>query len=263
MMASRRNFLARLIGAATAGGIAAPAIATSHARRISQGDLNGAIESHALWLADRSRGARAAFPDCDLSGLDFHGGQDALVDLRGSDFTNADLSGVTGNLVSFRRSSLHYARLSGSRLIEPGFIDASLRGAICEDVVWGRNDRLPAGPAHAGATFGAAMFNCDAGQANFRRARIRGHFCQTGFVAASLIDADFSYSAFSGSFSQQTSFFGADLTRARFDHAELAYTRFSQATLAGTDFRKARIGPRVKLPEELLRQIMTAQGAFR
>lgn len=262
MIANRRNFVARLIGAAAAGAIPAPAIAGSHARRISQGELDGAIKLHALWLEDRGRGARAAFPDCDLSGLDFHGGQDALVDLRGSDFTNADLSGITGSLVNFRRASLHYARLSASQLIEPAFIDASLRGAICDGIVWGWDETPPAGTANAAVPGGAVMFNCDAGHADFKHARIRGQFLETSFVAASLVGTDFSHSNFMGSHLQQTSFFRADLTRARFAHTELAYTRFTEATLADADFGHARIGPRVKLPEEIVLKAIASHGAF-
>jgi uncharacterized protein YjbI with pentapeptide repeats len=250
MTISRRNFLARLTGAATAGAMSAPATANARSRRISQGDLDGAIEKHALWLEDRDRGTRAAFPDCDLSGLNFHCETNALVNLRGADFANADLSGVTGNLVSFRRASLHYARLSGSRFTEPGFIDASLRGAICDNVVWGWNVR----PSEIDATIepgaGAVMFNCDAGKADFKQARIRGHFLETNFVAASLVDADLSHSTFTGSHLQETSFFAADLTRARFHQVEIAYARFNQATLADTDFSSTTFGPRAKLPNK-------------
>jgi uncharacterized protein YjbI with pentapeptide repeats len=168
------------------------------------------------------------------------------MDLRGADFTEADLSGVTGGRVNFRHASLHYARLSWSRLVEPSFIDASLRGATCDHVAWGWEMQQTA--AAAGEGFGATMFNCDAGEASFRNARIRGHFLETNFVSASLVDADLSHSTFTGSHLHVTSFFGADLSRARFDHAEMAYTRFNRATLTGADFSRAKIGPRVSFP---------------
>ncbi len=254
MIATRRNFLARSTSAASAavGALCSPAVAGRRVRPISQGELDGAIEQHALWLEDRHCGARAAFPNCDLSGLDFQCGTDALVNLRGSDFTNADLSGVTGNLVSFRNASLHYARLSESRLINPDFIGASLRGAICDNAVWGWNAQPSAGAAAIEPGAGTVMFNCDAGESCFRRTRLRGHFLETSFVAASLVEANLSNSTFLGSNLQETSFFRADLTRARFDHTDIAYARFSQATLAGTDFSRARIGPRVRLPEEFV-----------
>jgi uncharacterized protein YjbI with pentapeptide repeats len=262
VITSRRIFLARLTGAGSAavGAICSPSVAAAHARRISQVELDGAIVQHAIWLEDRSQGTRAAFPNCDLSNLDFHSERDTLVNLRGADFTAADLSGVTGNLISFRRASLHYARLSHSRFVEPAFIDASLRGAICQNVVWGWSLRPSAGITVAESDLSAVMFNCDAGEADFGRARVRGHFLETNFVAASLVDADFSRSTFAGTHLHETSFFRADLTRARFGHAEIAYARFSQATLAGTDFRRARIGPRVKFPEEFFRQAITTKG---
>ena len=258
MIASKRNFLTRLTGAASAvaSTICSPAIARTLARRVSQSELNEAIEAHAIWLEDRSRGVRAAFSNCDLSGLDFRNDQNTLVDLRGADLSEADLSATTGHLVSFRRASLHYARLSWSRLVEPAFIDASLRGAICENAVWGWDLRPSSGSKGAEPASSAVMFNCDAGKANFRRARIRGHFLDTNFVAASLADADLSRSTFTGSHLQETTFFRADLTRARFDHAELAYVRFSQATLADADFTGATFGPRVNLPDQQHHQIV-------
>ena len=242
---------------ASVGAIYSPTVASARLRRVSQGELDAAIENHAIWLDDSSRGARAVFSNCDLTGLDLHCAKGALINLRGSDFTGADLTGVTGNLVSFRHASLHYARLSRSQFAEPAFIDASLRGAICDNVVWGWNLRQSAGPSDAEPEPGAVMFNCNACKADFRQARIRGYFLGTNFVASSLVDADFSYSRFMGTHLHETSFFRADLARARFDHAEIAYARFSQATLAGTDFRHARIGPRVQLPKETFRQTIT------
>jgi hypothetical protein len=51
-----------------AGAIQSPAVATAQKRRVKQGELNGAIQSHALWLVDMSKGKRAVFNECDLSG---------------------------------------------------------------------------------------------------------------------------------------------------------------------------------------------------
>ena len=80
------------------------------ARKISQAELTAAIERHAVWVDDRDRGTRAAFENCDLTGLDFCSEQGTLVNLRGSDFTGADLTDVTGRDVSFLWASLQNAR---------------------------------------------------------------------------------------------------------------------------------------------------------
>ncbi len=68
MTRSKRDFL-KLAGAAFSGTVCAPSIAHSHARRISQSELDAAVARHALWLSDRTRGARAVFSHCDLNGL--------------------------------------------------------------------------------------------------------------------------------------------------------------------------------------------------
>jgi uncharacterized protein YjbI with pentapeptide repeats len=235
----RRHAL-KLAAIMAGGAIAAPVVARAHVRQVSQIELDAAIARHAVWLADRHRGARAVFANCDLSGLDFSRAGETPVDLRGSDFTEADLSGSTGKLISFRRASLHHARLSWSRLVEPTFIDASLRGAACDGAVWGWDDSQGGGAA--------MMYNCDAAKTDFRGARVRGHFLETNFNSASLIDADLSGSVFHGSTFYQTSFFAADLTRARFVGVEIAYARFSRTNLTETDFSGARIGPGVLPP---------------
>jgi uncharacterized protein YjbI with pentapeptide repeats len=63
-------------------------------RSVNQSELLDAIELHHLWLQADSRAGRAAFAECDLSGLDFLSGQREMVNLRGSDFTEGDLSGI-------------------------------------------------------------------------------------------------------------------------------------------------------------------------
>lgn len=246
MIRSRRDFL-KLTGTMASGALASPTVARAHARRIAQAEFDAAIAQHAIWLSDRAHGTRAVFANCDLNGLNFTGERETLVDLWGADFTEADLTGVTGTLVSFRRASMHHARLSGSRLIEPTFIDTNLRGASCDNIVWGWDTGRQADSGIAEKP-GAVMFNCDAGAADFAKARLRGHFLETNFTAAALTNADFSHSTFIGSNLQETSFFRADLTGARFDYAKIAYARFSKATLAGAEFSRAKFGPQVKMP---------------
>jgi hypothetical protein len=138
---ARRRFLQQLCGfvglAPSTGGICSPAVLKRHKRRISQRELEDAAVQHAAWLNDASRGARAVFSDCDLSGLDLLSHEPEIIDLRGSDFTAADLSGASANQISFHRASLQSARLSWSQLKLPIFCGATLRRALCNDVVWG------------------------------------------------------------------------------------------------------------------------------
>jgi uncharacterized protein YjbI with pentapeptide repeats len=136
---ARRGFLQQLCGfvglVPSTSGICSPAVSKCHKCRISQRDLEDAAVQHAVWLNDDSRGARAVFSD--LSGLDFLSHEPDIIDLRGSDFTAADLSGTTANQISFHRASLQSAHLCWSQLKLPIFCGATLRRALCNDVVWG------------------------------------------------------------------------------------------------------------------------------
>jgi hypothetical protein len=130
MISNRRAFLSAT-GAtiASTGSLLRPALGRSRPAQVSQDELISAIEQHAIWLQDRNCGKRAVFADRDLSGLDFLCEHDELVNLQGSDFTGADLTGVTGNNVSFLRSSLHGANLSWSHFKRSVF-DATRAGNL-------------------------------------------------------------------------------------------------------------------------------------
>jgi uncharacterized protein YjbI with pentapeptide repeats len=252
MISDRRGVLAAT-GAAVAaiGSLVRPALGRSRTAKVSQDELTSAIDQHAIWLQDCSRGKRAVFADRDLSGLDFLCEQDELVNLQGSDFTGANLSGVTGNNVSFLRSSLHGANLSWSHLKKPTFSYASLRRAICEGVIWGWDDRQMSNATPPGPLEGAAFQHTDAGRANFRRAVLRGLFVEANFNGANLSDADFSHSLFYGLTYPETSFFESNLTRARFDFADIKAARFRKAITTDVDFANADIDDRVKLPNAI------------
>jgi uncharacterized protein YjbI with pentapeptide repeats len=251
MISNRRRFLAAT-GAMTGsiGSLLRPVLGRSRTAKVSQDELGSAIEQHAIWLEDHRRGKRAVFADRDLSGLDFLCEQDELVNLQGSDFTGADLTGVTGNNVSFLRSSLHGANLSWSHLKRPTFSYASLRSAICEGAIWGWDDRHMSNPARPGPLEGAAFQHTDAGGgANFERAALRGLFVEANFSGANLTEANFSYSLFYGVGHYETSFFAAELARAKFNFADIKAVRFWKATLTEVDFANADIDDRVKLPQ--------------
>jgi hypothetical protein len=91
-MRSRRTIMGTALLSVVAGAIQSPAIATAQKRRVKQGELNGSIQSHALWLVDMSKGKRAVFNECDLSGLSFCSAG-SQVDLTGADFTEGTSKG--------------------------------------------------------------------------------------------------------------------------------------------------------------------------
>jgi uncharacterized protein YjbI with pentapeptide repeats len=249
MLFGRRDVFTRLVGAvATAtASIGTPNIAHGHSRRVSQADLDDAIERHAMWLVDGVRGARAIFSHCDLSGLDFGFECETPVDLREADFTAADLTEMNGNVVGFVRAAMRGARLSSSQLKRPVFSYASLSGAKCNEVVWGWDEREHQENARLEPLSGAVFLHTDAGHADFKRATIRAHFEETRFGSATLVEADLSHSHFCGPSFAGTSFFRADLTRTKFRRACLRAVRFRGAICDGTDFADAEVGADVKL----------------
>jgi hypothetical protein len=135
----------RKLFVAAFGTVAAlPNPAVSHGRRrVTQGELDDAVALHRLWLGDRTRGRRANFASCDLSGLDFGFNVPDQVVLRNADFTDADLNGIGGNDVNFHHASLQYANLAGSHLKAPIFSNAALNGADCRSVVWAHHPPRP------------------------------------------------------------------------------------------------------------------------
>ena len=180
--------------------VCSPLVSKQHKRRVSQHELEDAVAMHASWLDDDSQGSRAVFSNCDLSGLDFLSNRADIIDLRGSDFTDADLSAITGNQVSFHRASLQDARLSGSHLRLPIFCGATLRRAWCNDVVWGWPSRLsPQPPSKVDRGYPRATFiNTDLSSTNFDGSRVLGYFSGTRFTDVALRGTDLSHSDFAG-----------------------------------------------------------------
>lgn len=250
---SRRDILSRSVGLAGTTTFAMAAVPHKNAsglRRVSQDELVSAIQQHALWYDDPSKGKRASFSDCDLSGLHFpdHGEEGFFnvesldfLNLAGADFTNADLSYATGGNVSFKRCSLQNARLSFSTFLSPGFIGATLRQAKCDHVRWGSAE------IHEPLDV-AALMHVDAGRSDFSNARIHGYFYCSAFVGALMKGVDFSRSVFSGPESRidYTSFYLADLTQAKFNQTDLRSVRFARANLEGADFSSSTMAGEVR-----------------
>lgn len=249
MSIGRRRVLGGAIVATIASTSAiAPFVRSSNPRRVSQSELLAAMERHSLWLDGRPEGQRAVFSDCDLSRLDFNSGESRSVDLSGSDFTAANLTGITGGEVNFHRASLQYCDLSGSELRSPVFSGATLRKAICVGVDWGWPSSRCADPCGGDQHDMASFMNTYLGYTNFAKARVRGFFWDSTFHDASLDSADFSWSHFAGKqHLVETSFSGASLRHTVFRHTKIDAARFKRAHLCATDFSFADIDPTVDL----------------
>jgi uncharacterized protein YjbI with pentapeptide repeats len=243
-MIGRRAFFGASLGAALGD---PRSLTAGHRvrRRVSQTELNDAIDQHARWLEDRARGRRASFACCDLSGLDFGATEPDQVLLRGADFTEADLRGIRGNDLNFHHASLHYANLSHSHLKAPVFGGAILRNADCRDIVWGWPTRETPRPASKVAASEMAVFmsTCLAG-ANFDQARVRGYFHDCSLNDASLVLADFSQSEFAGT-EESNRFRGARLIRTNLQFASIDSARLDKALIREADFLGARLHPRI------------------
>ena len=264
---ARRSFLQQLGGfvglVPATSGICSPAVPKGRKRRIRQSELENAAMQHAAWLNDDGRGARAVFSDCDLSGLDFLSHEAEIIDLRGSDFTAADLSGTTANQISFHRASLQSTRLSWSRLKLPIFGDATLRRAVCDNAVWGWPSPsifIPP-PSIDGWSPKASFINTDLSFSNFSNARVMGYFSGTRFSSASLRNTDLSHSNLAGvKYACENSFAGSDLIQTKFNHASIEGTNFRFSTLTNPDFSFARIGTTCTWPISHLRKELA--GAY-
>nr|WP_249146381.1 pentapeptide repeat-containing protein [Bradyrhizobium diazoefficiens] len=221
-----------------------PAIARGR-RRVEQHELDVAIALHGLWLEDRSRGRRADFGRCDLSGLDFGLSARRQVVLRNADFTEADLTGITGNDVNFHQASLQYASLAFSRLKAPVFSNAVLSGAKCNSAVWG----LPrfANAAAEGQTEPleqAVFMNTSMVETVFDHARIRGYFYDCSFAAASLVSTDLQQSQFCGP--NYANRFGASkLIGTSFRYTQISSAVFGRAVISRADFLGASLTPQI------------------
>jgi len=214
-------------------------------RPISQQALNDALAVHARWQEDAGCGRRADFAGRDLSGLDFGIDNPEQVQLRGADFTQADLSGIRGNDVNFYHASLQHANLSHSHLKAPVFRGAILHHADCSDAVWGwPAQATPLRSGKIAASDRAVFMSTCLQEANLDRARVRGYFNDCSLSGASLVSADFSQSEFSG-IESYNRFAGARLIGTKFHNASVGSARLDRAIIDGADFLGAQLHPRI------------------
>lgn len=243
-MIGRRAILATSLGALL-GPTPSKAATIGDRRRISQAELDDAIDQHARWLDSRRFGYRANFSCCDLSGLDFGANNPNQVVLRGADFTEADLSGIQGNDLNFHHASFQYANLSRSHLKAPVFAGANLSNADCSNVAWGwptPESELRAGKVRPSEQ--AVFMSASLSGVIFDQARVRGYFNDCSLTGASLALADFSQSEFAGNESFNR-FAKARLIRTKFHLTTISSAMFSNAVIEIADFLGSQLHPRI------------------
>src|SRR5450631_749767 len=208
MNISRRSIL--FATAAVAVTTSQSALGHKQGKRVSQQELDEAIQLHGMWLADMKTGQRCTFAGRDLSGLQFGILGGAPIDLNGADFVQADLSGTEADDILVHHCSFNGARFDGCYWRQPVFAFADLRRASAKRVIWGTpGPRDPSEPPRA--DFSHAVLR----DADLTEARICGYFYGTKLVGASLVQADLSHSNFLGPKHYEMSFSTAKLRGAK------------------------------------------------
>jgi uncharacterized protein YjbI with pentapeptide repeats len=200
-------------------------------KRVSQQELDEAIQLHGMWLANMNTGQRCMFRERDLSGLRFDGLGGAPANLSGADFTQADLSGTEADNILVNHCSFNGARLDGSHWRQPVFAFADLRRASAKRVIWGMpGARAPLEPPRADFSH-AVLHDADLTEAN-----ICGFFYGTKLVGASLVRADLCHSTFLGPKHYEMTFSGAQMRGAKLRLCQISSATFFNADCTDTDF---------------------------
>lgn len=157
------------------------------------------------------------------------------LDLRGSDLTNADLSGLSADRLNLAGADLRAAKLRAVRLGE-----CRLAGVVAEYSDWaGATLRTCVldGAHGAGARFdGARIEDSTAIGADLSRASLRGaHLTETSFARAVMREAVLDNAEGDGVEFRGADLGGASLVGARFDEAD-----FRGADLCGADLSRGR-----------------------
>ena len=251
---TRRGIMGTALLSVLTGAIQCPAVATAQKRRVTQSELDKAIRCHELWLMDISKGQRAVFNECDLSGLSFHPAG-SRIDLTGADFTQAILEGITGNEILFKCASLQGADLRYSRIDSPIFANSNLARSLCGNVSWGKSTRIELSRDFMIDGPSATFMNCYLGDSSFEDAEICGFFSSCTFHNGNLRRISFKGSRFSGNRTYaETSFAGCDLTDATFRETIIDGVNFNKANLSGVDFENATLGRDIRgLAEVIVR----------
>jgi uncharacterized protein YjbI with pentapeptide repeats len=198
--------------------------------RVSQDELDEAIQLHERWLDDINTGRRCMLERRDLSGLKFGGSDENPVNLTGADFSQANLAETEADDILVHHCNFQGARFDGCHWRQPVLAYTDMRRVSAKRAEWGTPaprgtaERSPADFSHA------VLFDADLSEA-----RICGFFYGTKLRDASLVRADLSFSDFQGP-NCETSFSGAQSKDAAFRCCNISSTSFFQADCSGADF---------------------------
>jgi uncharacterized protein YjbI with pentapeptide repeats len=229
MNINRRSIL--FATAAVAVTTSQSALGHKQRKRVSQQELDEAIQLHGMWLADMNTGQRCMFGGRDLSGLRFGSLSGAPTNLSGADFAQADLSGTEADEIFVHHCSFNGARFDGSLWRQPVFAFADLRRTAAKRVIWGMPGRR--GSARRSlANFSHTVLH----DADLSEARICGFFYGTKMVGACLRRADLSFSDFLGPKYYEMTYSGAQMRGAKLRHCQISSATFFNADCTDTDF---------------------------
>jgi uncharacterized protein YjbI with pentapeptide repeats len=229
MNINRRSIL--FATAAVAVTTSQSALGHKQGKRVSQQELDEAIQLHGMWLLDMNTGRRCMFGGRDLSGLRFDSLGGAPANLSGADFTQADLSGTEADDILVHHCSFNGARFDGCHWRQPVFAFADMRRASAKRVIWGAPGRR--GSARRSlADFSHTVLR----DTDLTEARICGFFYGTKIGGASLVEADLSLSDFLGPKHYEMTFSGAQMRGAKLRHCQISSATFFNADCTDTDF---------------------------
>lgn len=167
------------------------------------------LESHKLWLSDKSKGKRADLSRKDLSNLDLIG-----VDLSEAKLECAKLNGMILIGTRFERAEMNYADFRNSELIGACFNEAKMRESDMRNCTMSKASFL-------GADLDFARMNGIKAEASkFIKAEMYG----VNLTGARLIGVDF---------------FGSNMKNAKFNFSDMRNTCLDESNLSGSDLSGA------------------------
>lgn len=221
--------------------------------RLTQAQLDEAVQRHALYRDSRSGGRRAVLVGYDMSGLKLTGGDMSHADCTGSSFYGADLSGARFDCATlfacdFRQANLENVSMvhadvrgcffAGAAMAGANLFEADLRPGSQITLDESGDFHVVRPPDKAGAVAivgfnGANLTNASlagvvAVQTDFSEAVMRG--CK-------LVRAHIRGANFSGTNLEGADFAQADTRDACFRGAVIAGANFDYANLAGADLQ--------------------------
>jgi uncharacterized protein YjbI with pentapeptide repeats len=236
--------------------------------RLSQVQLDEAVQRHGLFRDGRSGGRRAILVAHDLSGLGLAGADLSHADFTGSSFFGADLRGARFEAATlfacdFRQANLESASLAhadlrgcffaGAIMLSANLFEADLRpGAhVTRDKTGEFRALLPQDRPDAASV--AGFVGADLTDASLMGAiAVKTDFSEAVMRGCKLVRAHVRGANFAGSNLQGADFAQADTRDACFRGAVIAGANFEYTDMAGADLQGALSDkPNGRLPDEL------------